>query len=469
MVLWNQRMYLATGEARYAEIMERSLYNGALAGMGMSGDLFFYDNPLGSRGDHHRVPWFDCSCCPSNLVRFLPSLGERIYATRGDDELWVALYVGSETTVEMNGVPVNVRMETDYPWDGRVALHVDPEEPVEFSLKLRLPGWVGEDGVRLLQLGRDVYDALDGGAGQSVTLGVTEEARGEGAFDTFRRTWSRGDRVELVIALAPRRVVADERVEADRGRVALMRGPLVYAAEEADNPAGVRNQVLAADAQLSAELDDDLLGGVVKVRASGPLVIGRAGSRKLTKPGTPFALVPYAFWDNREPGEMVVWLPESPALAEVRGEGEVVEQGGALLSASHCYGQDTVLALNDGELPSASDDHSIPRLTFWDHRGTTEWVQMRFEAVRTLSSTRVYWFDDTGRGACRVPAAWHLEVETPDGWTPVQLAEGSTYGVAPDGFQEARFEEIEATAVRLVVELREEVSGGILEWEVSGP
>ena len=162
---------------------------------------------------------------------------------------------------------------------------------------------------------------------------------------------------------------------------------------------------------------------------------------------------------------MVVWMPLRPELAEVRGEGAVVEQGGVLLSASHCYGQDTALALNDGQLPSASDDHSIPRLTFWDHRGTTEWVQVRFEAPRTLSSTRVYWFDDTGRGACRVPAAWHLEVETPDGWKPVELAQGASYGVAPDAFQEVTFAPVETTAARLVVELQDGFSAGLLEWE----
>jgi hypothetical protein len=247
-----------------------------------------------------------------------------------------------------------------------------------------------------------------------------------------------------------------------------MRGPLVYAAEEADNPAGVRNQVLDPQAGISAELAPELLGGLVVLRGRGPLVVGRRTLR-LTKPDTPFTLIPYAFWDNRDPGEMVVWLPESSELAEVPGEGEVAEQGGVLLSASHCYGQDTVLALNDGQLPSASGDHSIPRLTFWDHRGTTEWVQMRFDAPRTLSSTRVYWFDDTGRGSCRVPAAWHLEVETPDGWRPVDVLKGSTFGVGRDAFQEARFEEIEATAARVVVELAGGVSGGILEWEVSGP
>jgi hypothetical protein len=441
--------------------------------MGMTGDLFFYDNPLGSKGDHHRVPWFDCSCCPSNLVRFLPSLGERIYATRGDDELWVALYVGSETTVEMDGVPVKVRMETDYPWDGKVVLHVDPEEPVEFSLVVRRPGWVWPRTVRVLQIGDQRYEQVDGQPrGPSITLGGDEHvAPGEelGAFHPFLRTWQAGDRLELQLPLEPDYVFADERVEANRGRQALMRGPLVYAAEEVDNPAGVRNQALTPGGEVAARFDPDLLGGVVKLRASGALVIGRAGTQRLTKPDTPFTLVPYAFWDNREPGEMVVWMPLRPELAEVPGEGAVVEQGGVLLSASHCYGQDTVLALNDGELPSTSDDHSVPRLTFWDHRGTTEWVQMRFDAVRTLSSTRVYWFDDSGRGACRVPAAWHLEVETPEGWTPVELADGSSYGVAPDAFQEVAFAPVEATAVRLVVELADEVSGGILEWEVSGP
>jgi len=469
MVLWNQRMYLATGEARYVEILERALYNGALAGMGLSGDRFFYENPLGSKGDHHRVPWFDCSCCPSNLVRFLPSLGERIYATRDDSELWISLFVASETTVELEGVPVKVRIETDYPWDGKVVVHVDPERPVEFTLNVRIPGWVGEDGVRLLRLGHERYARSEGTAEQSITLGVAAEARGEGAFDRFRRTWKAGDRVELAIPLEARRVYADERVQADRGRTALVRGPLVYAAEAVDNPAGVRNQVLAPQTEVSAVLDQELLGGVVQLRASGPVVTGRAGTTRLTQPDAPFTLIPYAFWDNREPGDMVVWLPESVALAEVPGEGEVLEQNGVLIAASHCWRGDTLLALNDGELPASSGDHAIPRQTFWDHRGTGEWLEYRFDAPRKLARSRVYWFDDTGRGSCRTPAAWRVEIETAEGWKPVELVARSSYGLGRDAFQEVGFAAVETAAVRLVVELQPGSSAGVLEWEVGGP
>jgi uncharacterized protein len=475
MVLWNQRMYLATGEARYADVMERALYNGALAGMGTSGDRFFYENPLGSRGDHHRVPWFDCSCCPSNLVRFLPALGERIYATHGDDELWVTLFVGSETTVEMHGVQVRVRMETDYPWDGKVALSLDPDEPVEFCLRVRMPGWLEQEGVRMLQLG-EVRCAQEGEQVEpgkpSFVLALAEqrESSAGGEFLAFQRRWEPGDRLEFELPLQPRRVHADERVEADRGRVALMRGPLVYAAEEADNPSGVRNQVLNPDALISAASDDssrETLGSIVTLVGNGPLVTGRSATSKTAKVGNTVTFIPYAFWDNRAPGDMVVWLPESIELAEVPGEEGSLVQDGVAISGSHCWRGDTLLALNDHKMPASSGDQALPRQTFWDHRGTSEWLQYRFANARELQASRVYWFDDEGRGSCRTPAAWRLEVETADGWRPVELAEGWTYGVGRDEPQEVRFAPVEATAVRLHVDLRDGFSAGVLEWEVA--
>ncbi len=458
MVLWNHRMYLATSEPRYAEIMERALYNGALAGLSMSGDRFFYDNPLGSRGDHLRVPWFDCSCCPSNLVRFLPALGERIYATRGDDELWIALYVGSQTTVEMGGVAVRVRMETDHPWSGDVALRIDPARSTRFELHLRIPAWMEQ---------RDGADG-ESDIGMDVAVNGEQVLIGTGEVYMLIRSWNPGDVVHVRMPMQPQRGHADERVEANQGRVSVMRGPLVYAAEQADNPAGVRNQALDPFAELTAEMDAELLGGVVKVRGTGSRVTGRAGRARLTDPAAAVTLIPYAFWANREPGEMVVWLPESAELAEVPGEGDVLEQGGVQVSGSHCWQSDTLLALNDGKLPSSSGDQGIPRTTFWDHRGTLEWLQYRFEEPRQLSRSRVYWFDDTGAGNCRVPQDWHLEVEGADGWKPVTLLEAQAYGMGIDSLQEVRFVPVESAAVRLVLALQPQFSAGVLEWEV-GP
>lgn len=456
MVLWNQRMYLATGEARYADIMERALYNGALAGMGLSGDRFFYENPLGSRGDHHREPWFDCSCCPSNLVRFLPALGERIYATRGDDELWVALFVGSETTVEMHGVPVRVRMDTAYPWSGEVSLSIEPERPVEFTLRVRKPEWCRKEPIA----------AEWRSASWPRTSGWANDP---GDFYTLRETWGTDSSVRLEFPLEVRRVHSDERIAANRGRVALMRGPLVYAAEGADNPDGVRNRALGREAEVRAGWDYDLkerFGPVMTLSSTAATIAGRSGGAKQAEEDLPLEWIPYAFWDNREPGEMVVWVPESIDLAEVPGEGELIEQNGMQIAGSHCWPRDTLLALNDGKMPASSSDRALPRHTFWDHRGTSEWLQYRFPEPRELQASRVYWFDDTGEGACRTPASWRLEVETPHGWLPVELLAGFSYGVERDAPHEVHFAPVEASAVRLHVDLREGCSAGVLEWEV---
>jgi hypothetical protein len=188
----------------------------------------------------------------------------------------------------------------------------------------------------------------------------------------------------------------------------------------------------------------------------------------LTTKDLPLEWIPYALWDNREPGDMVVWMPETIELAEVPGEEGSLQQNGAWITGSHCWRGDTLLALNDGKLPASSGDDSIPRQTFWDHRGTSEWLAYRFDAPRKLSSSRVWWFDDAGRGSCRTPAAWRLEVQRNGAWEAVELAAGERYGVERDAPQEVHFTPVDATAVRLLVELRADVSAGVLEWEV-GP
>jgi uncharacterized protein len=455
MVLWNQRMFQATRDVKYVEVLERALYNGVLAGMDRSGERFFYDNPLGSRGDHRRVPWFDCSCCPSNLVRFLPALGGRIYAL-GDGELWVTLLVGSATTVEIDGVPVRVRLETALPWKGDVVLRVDPAQPVEFDLRLRMPAWT-RGGWKLLQRGAQPLErpvstiSLDG-----------EQFKGE--WLSSRRRWEPGDVLALRLDLEPQVVHPDPRVKANSGRVALQRGPLVYCFEEADN-FNPRSRAITPE-KIEALWDPELLGGIVKLRARGPLVIGRAGTTKLSKDGTLLTAIPYALWANREAGDMVVWVPTDVAQAEVPGEEHALERDGLLISASHCWRGDSLAALVDAVEPASSSDPDVPRMTFWDHRGTTEWIEYRFAAPKRLAQAQVYWFDDTGRGNCRVPASWHLAVERPEGWERIEGAPGAANGVQADRFNDFAFAPVETAAVRLVVELQEGFSAGVLEWRV---
>jgi DUF1680 family protein len=453
MALWNHRMFLMTGDAKYADIVEREAYNGLLSGVSLGGDRFFYVNPLGSKGNHHRVPWFDCSCCPTNLVRYIPAMGERVYARRGND-IWTVLYVGSTATVPLDGGKVKLTQETNYPWDGKVRITVEPEKSFAFGINLRIPGWC-----------RQPYRLSVNGKRQEEE--EPPNRNHTGWYTRLSRTWKAGDAIELDLPMPVERVHADPHAKADVGRVALMRGPIVYCLEGVDNEGRVRNLCLPPDAKLTAAFEKNLLRGVVVVRGEA-LSVTRDRDDRLATRRVPFQAVPYSTWDNRKPGEMVVWLPETPDLAEVPGEDGVVSNG-VRVRASHCWPNDTLTALNDGLLPKSSNDHDIPRMTWWDHRGTDEWVSYRFPKPREVSTCAVYWFDDTGVGSCRLPAEWRLLWRDGAAWKPVKLTRGSSYGTAAHRFNRVTFEPVTARELKLEVKLKPGFSGGILEWSLAGP
>ena len=317
--MWNHRMFLLSGDARYLDVMERVVYNGVASGVSLDGELFFYPNPLASDGRERfnqgqaagRSPWFDCSCCPTNLVRFLPSIAGYVYASRARD-LFVNLYVAGEGDVRLDDLGVGVRQETRYPWDGGVRITLDPEREDSFTLRLRIPGWARGEG----PVPSDLYRYAGGGE-EPVTIAVNGESAApelEDGFAVLRRRWRPGDTVELRLPMAVRRVLSHDEVEANAGRVALERGPLVYCAEAVDNGGAVFNLVLPDDAPLEARSRPDLLGGVTVVtgRALG-LHPGADGRSVLTREQD-FVAVPYAVWANRGEGQMAVWLPRRVAL-----------------------------------------------------------------------------------------------------------------------------------------------------------
>ncbi len=301
MALWNHRMFLMTGDSKYADVLEREVYNGLLSGVSLGGDRFFYVNPLGSKGNHHRVPWFDCSCCPTNLVRYIPAMGERVYAHR-DNEIWTVLYMSNTATIPLKGGRVKLTQETNYPWDGKIKIKVEPERPFSFTMHLRIPGWC-----------RSVRSLKDGGR---VRISPKSGLRYSGPqFITLE-----GERkvIELELEMPVERVHADPHVQADVGRVALQRGPVVFCLEGTDNDGHVRNLVLPADQPLTAHFEKALLGGVEVIEGEARRASRGQGGNVTTTP-VPIRAVPYYAWDNRRPGEMLVWLPETAELAEVAG------------------------------------------------------------------------------------------------------------------------------------------------------
>jgi DUF1680 family protein len=453
-VYWNQRLFLLHADAKYVDVLERTLYNGLISGVSLDGKSFFYPNPLESNGQHQRSPWFGCACCPGNITRFMASVPGYVYAQRGDT-LFVNLFVGNTADVVLDdGTKVKIAQQTRYPWDGAVAIRLDPERAGRFTVKVRIPGWArGEASPGGLYRFVDRADA-------PATLKVNGRPvpiELDHGYATIAREWKPGDTIDLELPMPVRRVAAADAVAADRGRTALQRGPIVYCAEWPDNPGGrVRNLVLSADAKLAAEFRPQLLGGVeVLTGTATSLAYDDAG--KIATKQQPFTAIPYYAWANRGPGEMIVWIAENQAVARALPRPTIASTSRVTTSSG-----EGAAAINDQEEPHSSNDRSSGWFHWWPHKGTTEWAEYTFAKPSTVSEVAVYWYDDTGTGECRVPASWRVLYKTDDGWKPV--ATDATYGVERDRFNRITFAAVTTTALRLEVTLQPEWSGGIIEW-----
>ncbi|MCX8108388.1 MAG: glycoside hydrolase family 127 protein [Verrucomicrobiae bacterium] len=444
LVLWNHRLALLYGDSRYVDVLERSLYNAVLAGVSLDGTRFFYVNPLESRGNHHRSEWFGCACCPPNVARILASLGGYAYAV-SDTGLWVNLYIAGEVKVRLAGQDVSVVVETDYPWDGKVRLIPRVGEAAEFELRLRVPGWCE-------------------GAAVSVNDQPVSAPKIVRGYIVLSRVWRTGDSVSLDMPMPVQRIVAHPRVRDDVGMVALQRGPIVYCIEACDYSVPVSSLYLAPDADIHAEHESELLGGVTVIKGTA-LVAEKLNWRgKLYQPfpagrRVPFKAIPYYAWDNRSAGAMKVWLPMSPPSPVAVGlESE------AQVSMSFVSGNCHPEAINDGVEPKGSRVHPGRLCHWWPHKGSTEWVQYTWKEPVTVQGAEVYWFDDTGAGECRLPASWEVLYFENNEWKPVKNL--GDYPVKLDEWCTVNFAPVRTTALRLQIQLKPQWAAGVHEWRV---
>jgi hypothetical protein len=316
--LWNYRMFRYHGDGKYMDLFERAAYNAFLSGAGMSGDLYFYPNPLASFGRHERRPWFSCACCPPNVARFIAEMGGFAYGVAGD-RIYVNLYAQGTSAIETSAGRVTLSQKTEYPWRGDVRIQLIPEKPSNLTLMVRIPGWA---------LGRPLPSNLYTYAGESSegpVVRVNSEivtAKPDHGYIPITRTWRQEDKVELSLAMPVRRVVADRKVKADAGRVAVERGPLVYCAEWPDNNGYASNLVLDDAAVLTAEARPDLLNGIVAI--TGDATAYRYQEGKITGEKQRLMLIPYYAWAHRGKGEMAVWLARGRDKARVIPEPGVV-------------------------------------------------------------------------------------------------------------------------------------------------
>ena len=457
---WNLRLFLLHGDARYVDVMERTLYNGLLSGVSLDGKRFFYPNPLESDGQHQRSPWFGVACCPGNMTRFLASVPGYVYAQKGD-ALYVNLFAAGTAEITLdNGQALKLTQETRYPWDGLVKLTVAPAKSGSFAVNVRIPGWARNEAVP-----SDLYKFADQ-ATEPVTLklnGKNSPIKLEKGYVRLQRKWKTGDVVELNLPMPVRRVVANEKVADDLGRVALQRGPLVYCVEWPDVKDGhVVNLLLPDDAPLSGAFRADLLGGVHTINGSAVSLRYADAQRKLEREKVEFTAIPYFAWANRGRGEMAVWLAHQEEGARPLPFPTLASTSKATASADGV--RPDVRALNDQREAKSSGDHANRFLHWWPHKGTKEWVQYDFAKPARVSAVEVYWFDDTGVGECRLPKSWQLSYRENGEWKPVKNP--SEYGCSGDRYNRTTFDTVETDALRLEVQLTERFSAGIHEWRV---
>jgi DUF1680 family protein len=309
MVFWNSRMNRLTGDARYVDVLERSLYNGALDGLSLTGDRFFYDNVLASDGKNERQEWFGTACCPSNISRLVASIGDYIYG-RSDAGIWVNLFVGSGTTVSAGGADVGVKMTTKFPWDGKVTLAIDPAKEAKFALRLRLPAWAtGATDPDDIYSFAPAGNGLPGGAVSLKVNGAAVPMTAELGYAVIDRAWKKGDVVEYVLPMDVRKVVSRPEVAAGRDRVALQRGPLVYCVEGADNGGNAWNFLLPAHAAMTTRPYTVAGEPVVAIEAGVSAFGGAGDGTEVAMTPKKIIAIPYYAWANRGGNQMQVWLP----------------------------------------------------------------------------------------------------------------------------------------------------------------
>lgn len=455
-VYWNYRLFLLHGESKYYDVLERSLYNGLISGVSLDGGGFFYPNPLESIGQHQRQPWFGCACCPSNICRFIPSLPGYVYAVHNKD-VYVNLFMSNTSELNVEGKKVTLAQITEYPWNGDIRVAVTPKGKQDFTLKIRIPGWVQGEVVP-----SNLYTFTDNKqlAYAVKVNGEPVESKLDKGYFSIDRQWKKGDVVDVHFDMEPRTVKANSKVEADRGKISVERGPLVYCAEWPDNDFSVLSVFMNRKPEFTVERKPELLYGIDELKTQAQTLGYDETGRLVTKDVT-LTLIPYYAWAHRGTGEMAVWLPQDVSATRPVMPPTIASK--AKITASHMA--KSISAINDGLTPKDENDRMAPYYHWWPQEGTTEWIAYEFEQPEEISSTTIYWYDDAPWGGCRIPQSWKIYYKDASGnWQPV--ANTSSYGIAKGEPNTVRFTPVKTSAVKLEVVQPEKNSAGLFEWAV---
>ncbi|HEV8287252.1 MAG TPA: beta-L-arabinofuranosidase domain-containing protein [Chitinophagaceae bacterium] len=457
-VYWNNRMFLMHGDSKYIDVLERIMYNGLLSGISQDGKHFFYPNPLASMGQHQRASWFGCACCISNVTRFLPSVPGYVYAQNKND-LYVNLFMSNKANITLPASLVTIEQTTEYPWKGKVNITVDPQKKSAFTIRIRIPGWAKQEAIP-----GDLYQFADRTA-KPITIalnGKKLEYKMEKGYAVLTRIWTKGDKIEIDFPMEVEKVLANEKVEDDKGRFAFQKGPLVYCIEGSDNSdKAVQNIVVSEKAPINETFNKDILNGVLMLSAQGSSTRRQLNSDVLLKSQQEVKAIPYYAWNNRGSGEMEVWIAYDESAARPKPAPTIASKS---VVSSSLNNQRMQKALNDQYDPRNSNDHSAIYLHWWPKKNTLEWVQYDFDQEYSVSESSVYWFDDGPSGGCRIPASWKILYKEGDNWIPVKNL--TPYEISKDKYNSIKFEPVKTKALRIEVKLPEDFATGLHEWIV---
>ena len=461
-VFFNHRMYLMEKDGKYVDVAEIALLNNVLAGVNLEGNRFFYVNPLEAdgrmpfnHGSCGRSPWFGCACCPSNLARLIPQISGMMYAYTGD-EIYCSFYAGSKVCIPLRNGKVKLTQQTNYPFDEMINVTIDSlSENQEFTLRMRIPTWAGSQFVP-----GKLYHYIDkNDKNWEISLnGQKLRATAKNGFISIRKKWKAGDKVTLYLPMPLRYTHAIDKVEADHNRVCLTRGPLVYCAETADNKFPVRQAYIEIlpETYTVKNVQEGLMKGIDFVTIPVRAINGEESSEEAE-----MTLLPYYAWNNRGDSAMIVWIPQTAALAEaaILRPNEWLRE----LRASHTNPGENVMAIADDLHPSSSRDGSIPRWTSWPQTGKGQNIEIVFKKTLNLQSFSVYWYDD--RGGVQIPESWKLEYRNANNrWEPFPLYITDSYSTFHDQFNIVHpGKPLKTGALRLLMTPKKDATVGILE------
>lgn len=452
-VFWNQRLFLMEGDSKYIDVLERSLYNNVLSGVAVTGDRFFYPNPLESNYGGRRSAWFGCACCPSNISRFIPAVPGYIYGVKGD-ELYVNLFIANTSNLNIGKQQVAISQSGNMPWEGNTDIIINPTKDATFTLKVRIPGWARNEAAPDSELywfkEKSSKSAVVKVNGKIVDMNLNK------GYVTINRKWKKGDKITVELPMEVQRVVCNSKVSANVGKVALQRGPIVYCSEGIDfADSRILDMVLPDTATITCS-NDTLLKGMVTLHAKAYQTQRDAKGETQLAERIDLKAIPYYAWAHRKASPMVMWYATNKNVAKPRPAATIAN----LSKVEGSVNNVSIEAIRDQLLPAGSNDNNLPFFHWWPNSNKTEWISYTFDKPYTISKSKIFWFSDGG--GCKAPQRWRLYYDNNGQW--VEAKNKNEYGIQLNIINTTDFEPITTKAVKIEIDLPKDCASGVHEW-----